>query len=100
MNPGLLSLLLLVLFIVLIILGIPIGFALGISGVIGLIVMDQNFMMIAQTFLSGINNFAYLAIPFFVLLGTVMEKAEISNLLVEFADELVGYLSGGLAMGT
>jgi C4-dicarboxylate transporter DctM subunit len=100
MNPGLLSLILLVLFILLIVLGIPIGFALGIAGVIGLIIMDQNFMMIAQTFLSGINNFAYLAIPFFVLLGTMMEKAEISNLLVEFADELVGYLSGGLAMGT
>ena len=29
-----------------------------------------------------------------------MEKAEISNSLVEFADELVGYLTGGLAMGT
>ncbi|MBS3918477.1 MAG: TRAP transporter large permease [Deltaproteobacteria bacterium] len=100
MNPATLSLLLFILFIVLIIFGIPIGFSLGIIGIIGLIVMDQNFMMVAQTFLSGINHFAYLAIPFFVLLGIVMEKAKISGLLVDFADELVGYLAGGLAMGT
>jgi C4-dicarboxylate transporter DctM subunit len=100
MNPAVLSLLLFILFIVLVIFGIPIGFSLGIIGIIGLIVMDQNFLMVAQTFLSGINNFAYLAIPFFVLLGVVMERAKISGLLVEFADELVGYLAGGLAMGT
>ncbi|MGQ9510220.1 MAG: TRAP transporter large permease subunit, partial [Thermodesulfobacteriota bacterium] len=100
MNPAILSLLLFIFFIALIIFGIPIGFSLGIIGIIGLIVMGQNFMMVAQTFLSGINNFAYLAIPFFVLLGIVMERAKISDLLVEFADELVGYLAGGLAMGT
>jgi len=45
-------------------------------------------------------NFAYLAIPFFVLLGIVMERAKISKSLVAFADELVGYMTGGLAMGT
>jgi C4-dicarboxylate transporter DctM subunit len=100
MNPALLALFLLVCFIVLIILGVPIGFSLGIAGFIGLITVDQNLMMFAQTFLSGITNFAYLAIPFFVLLGIVMERAEISHSLGEFADELVGYLTGGLAMGT
>ena len=100
MNPSFLALLLLGLFIFLTILGIPIGFSLGISGIVGLLLMDHSFMMIAQTFLSGVNNFAYLAIPFFVLLGTLMERAEMSNQLVDFADELVGYLPGGLAMGT
>ena len=100
MNPSFLALLLLGLFIFLTILGIPIGFSLGISGIVGLLLMDHSFMMIAQTFLGGVNNFAYLAIPFFVLLGTLMERAEMSNQLVDFADELVGYLPGGLAMGT
>jgi C4-dicarboxylate transporter DctM subunit len=61
--------------------------------------MDHNFMMIAQTFLDGIANFVYLGIPFFVLLGTVMEKAEVSKPLVDCADELVGYLPVALAMG-
>ena len=100
MSTALLALFLLAFFILLIILGIPIGFSLGISGFIGLILADQNLMMFAQTFLSGIGNFAYLAIPLFVLLGVVMEKTEISRSLVAFADELVGYMTGGLAMGT
>jgi len=100
MTTAVLALLLLALFIFLIILGVPSGFSLGISGFIGLIAADQNLMMFAQTFLSGIGNFAYLAIPLFVLLGVVMEKTEISRSLVAFADELVGYLTGGLAMGT
>ncbi len=100
MSPALLALFLLSLFVGFIILGIPIGFSLGIAGFIGLLVADQNMMMFAQTFLSGMGNFAYLAIPFFVLLGVVMEKADISRSLVDFADEIVGYLTGGLAMGT
>jgi C4-dicarboxylate transporter DctM subunit len=100
MSTALIALFLFALFILLIVLGIPIGFSLGISGFIGLLATDQNLMMFAQTFLSGIMNFAYLAIPFFVLLGIVMERAGISQSLVAFADELVGYLTGGLAMGT
>jgi C4-dicarboxylate transporter, DctM subunit len=100
MSTALIALFLFVLFVLLIILGIPIGFSLGISGFIGLLATDQNLMMFAQTFLSGIMNFAYLAIPFFVLLGIVMERAKISQSLVAFADELVGYMTGGLAMGT
>ncbi len=100
MSPAFLALFLLSLFVGFIVLGIPIGFSLGIAGFIGLLVADQNMMMFAQTFLSGMGNFAYLAIPFFVLLGVVMEKADISRSLVDFADEIVGYLKGGLAMGT
>ena len=100
MSTALIALFLFALFVLLIVLGIPIGFSLGISGFIGLLATDQNLMMFAQTFLSGIMNFAYLAIPFFVLLGIVMERAKISKSLVAFADELVGYMTGGLAMGT
>lgn len=100
MNTALLAVVLFVLFVLLLVLGVPIGFSLGISGFIGLLATDQNLMMFAQTFLSGIMNFAYLAIPFFVLLGVVMERAQISKSLVDFADELVGYMTGGLAIGT
>jgi len=100
MSTALLALLMFVLFIVLIILGIPIGFALGVSGFLALIASEQNLMMFAQTFISGTMNFAYLAIPFYILLGIVMDKADISRSLIEFADALVGYMTGGLAIGT
>jgi len=98
MDLGTLAFVLFLLFLSLVIVGVPIGFSLGLMGLAGLFIVGENPMMFAQTFLSGINNFAYLAIPFFILLGVVMEKARISDVIVGFADELVGYLRGGLAM--
>jgi C4-dicarboxylate transporter DctM subunit len=97
---GLAAIVLFAVFIALIVLGVPIGFSLGISGILGLLLMDQSFMMFPQTLITGIDNFALLAIPFFVLLGVVMERSEISKSLVDLADELLGFLRGGLAIGT
>jgi C4-dicarboxylate transporter DctM subunit len=100
MTPGVLAILLLILFAVLIAAGLPVAFSLGAAGIVGLIVEGQNLMIFAQTLISGINNFPYLAIPFFILLGMIMEKSAISGPLVELGDELVGFLPGGLAMAT
>ena len=100
MSMGFIGLILFSAFIALIILGVPIGFSLGISGIIGLVFMDQPYMMFSQTLITGIDNFALLSIPFFVLLGMVMEKSEISKSLVNLADELLGFLSGGMAIVT
>ena len=100
MTVGALALILMIMFVVLIATGVPVAFSLGAAGIVGLIIEDQNLMIFAQTLISGINNFPYLAIPFFILLGMVMEKSAISRPLVELGDELVGYLPGGLAMAT
>jgi C4-dicarboxylate transporter DctM subunit len=100
MSVGLISILLLIVFIALIIVGVPIGFALGAAGVLGLVLMDQSFMMFPQTLIAGIDNFALLAIPFYVLLGAVMQNGGISRSLVDLADELIGFLPGGMAIGT
>lgn len=100
MTPAATTLILLALFALLVVIGIPIGFSLGLAGIIGLAVQDQNFMIFSQTLISGINNFPYLAIPFFVLLGMVMERSQISRPLVELGEELVGFLPGGMAMAT
>ncbi len=98
MGTGTIALILLVIFILLVVLGVPIGFSLGITGVAGLLMMKVSFMMFPQTLISGINNFALLAIPFFVLIGSLMEKSEISSALVELADELIGFIPGGMAV--
>jgi C4-dicarboxylate transporter DctM subunit len=98
MTPGFLSVILLILFVVFIAAGVPVAFSLGAAGIIGLIIEDQNLMIFAQTLIAGINNFPYLAIPFFILLGAVMEKSAISRPLVELGDELVGFLTGGMAI--
>jgi C4-dicarboxylate transporter DctM subunit len=99
MSAGLvIGLILFGIFLAFLTVGIPIGFALGLSGIIGLICIDKPFMMFPQTLMAGIDNFSYLAIPFFVLLGVVMERAEISRSLVDFANELVGFMRGGMAI--
>jgi C4-dicarboxylate transporter DctM subunit len=100
MSAGVIALCLLGAFLLLVVIGVPIGFALGLSGVLGLVMMDVNFLMFSQTLIAGIDNFALLAIPFFVMLGAILSKSRISQSLIELADELIGFLPGGLAVGT
>ena len=100
MSTGVIAGLLLGGFLILVVIGVPIGFALGLAGVMGLVLMHVTFMMFSQTLIAGMNNFALLAIPFFVLLGAILDKSRISNSLIELAEELLGFLPGGLAVGT
>ncbi len=100
MTPGTIALMLFGLFVLFVVIGVPIGFALGSAGVLGLVLMDINFMMFSQTLITGIDNFALLAIPLFVLFGAILERSRISQSLIELADELIGFLTGGLAVGT
>jgi tripartite ATP-independent transporter DctM subunit len=52
---------------------------------------------IAQRMTTGIDSFALLAIPFFVLAGEIMKRGGIANRLIDFAKSLVASLPGGLA---
>lgn len=83
----------------LILLGLPIGYVLGVAGVVGLIqIGGDNFLgMAAKRFFEGLNLFTFMAMPFFILAGEIMNKSGITRRLAEFADALVGYLRGGLA---
>ena len=100
MGPGIITLILFSSFLIFVVIGVPIGFALGFSGLLGLVLMDVNFMMFSQTLITGINNFALLAVPLFIIFGAILEKSRISQSLIELADEMIGFISGGLAVGT
>ncbi len=100
MNPSNTALIMLILFILLIVLEVPIGFSLGISSIIGLILIEESFLMFPQNLVSGINNFALMAIPFFILLGNLLEKTGMAKTLVDLANELIGFIPGGLAAVT
>jgi len=88
-----------VLFFVLLLAGVPIGFVLGIAGVIGLFqIGGDNFLVMApKRFFDGLNLFTFMAMPFFILAGEIMNKAGMTQRLADFADSLVGYMRGGLA---
>lgn len=85
--------------IVLFIGGLPVAFALGITGLILLKVLwgdTVNLGIVAQRLLYGANNFVILAIPFFLLAGKLMNTGGITRRIFRFANLLVGHLQGGL----
>jgi hypothetical protein len=83
--------LMIALFFTLIFLGVPIVFSMVISTTFGMLVFDVPLMMIIQKMHSGIDAFPYLAIPFFVLAGALMETGGISLRLVNLAKAMVGH---------
>jgi TRAP-type C4-dicarboxylate transport system permease large subunit len=88
-------------FIVLIVIGVPIAFSIGISGILTMLV-SIDFLPAVTTFshrmATGLNSFALLAIPFFILAGNLMNSGGIAIRLIDFARVLVGNIPGGVAM--
>lgn len=86
-------------FTLLLILAVPVAFALGIAGFLGLWWSGAYPLpIIAQQIFLTSDSFTLLAIPLFVLAGALMETGGIAVRLVHFALSLVGWIRGGLAM--
>lgn len=87
-------------FLILLAMGVPIAYSIGISAIITLIIsMDPliAFTTVAQRMATGLDSFALLAIPFFIMAGQIMNQGGIATRLVNFAKALIGFLPGGLA---
>ncbi len=84
-------------FVALIGLGVPIAFGmLGATALAMLFGGTLPMALIGQRVGAGVDNFTYLAIPLFVLAGSVMEQSGISTRLVALARALVGHVHGGM----
>ena len=87
-------------FVVTLAMGIPIAFAIGISAAVTLLV-SMDFLpavtTVAQRMATGLDSFAILAIPFFILAGQLMNRGGIARRLIDLAKSMVGILPGGLA---
>ncbi len=84
----------------LLVLGMPVGYVLGIAGVVGMVSIGGSgrfLPMAPERFFAGLDLFPFLAMPFFILAGEIMNRAGITDRLVKLADALVGYLRGGMA---
>ncbi len=87
-------------FLFLLIIGVPIAFSIGIAGILTMLVSIDAlpaFTTFAQRMATGLDSFALLAIPFFVLAGNIMNSGGIAMRLINLARVLVGRWPAGLA---
>lgn len=88
-------------FFVLMFLGIPVALSLCLSALFYMVAfVDIPPIIIAQQVLSGVDKFTLMAVPFFVIAGSLMEFGGISKRIVNFAKSIVGSLPGGMAIVT
>ena len=81
--------------------GVPIAYSIGVAGVLTMLVHIDSLPALttyALRMASGLDSFALLAIPFFILAGNIMNSGGIALRLINFAKVLVGRLPGGLAV--
>ncbi len=88
----------LILIIGLVLLNVPIGFALALTASFAMLIKGIDLLTVPLRLFNGADNFPLLAIPLFVLTGSLMNSAGISRRLIDFASALVGFIRGGLAM--
>jgi tripartite ATP-independent transporter DctM subunit len=87
-----------ILFLSFLALGMPVAFAIGISGAAFFLQHPElPFTMIAQLPVSQTQNFTLLAVPLFILAGNLMNSSGITNRLLRLSSVLVGHMRGGLA---
>lgn len=92
------SLVLAGLFVVFLIMGIPVAIVIGAASMTALNLSGLPLMVVPQQMFSGINSFAFVAVPMFILAGDIMAQGEISKRLVAFADSMFGFIKGGLSI--
>ena len=88
-------------FIGLLAIGTPVAWSITIAALLTMLVSIPAlpaFTTVAQRIGTGLDSFALLAIPFFILSGELMNKGGIAHRLIAFAKTLVGALPGGLAL--
>jgi len=78
--------------------GFSIWSAMGISGLIYILILGEfSLKIVASHLVSGIDSMSLVSIPFFMLAGELMNKSGITKKLAEFAEYFVGRFKGGLA---
>jgi len=87
-------------FVVLLVIGFPIAFNLILSSILYLLVADYPLTLVPQRMFQGMNGFALLAVPFFILTGQLMVKGSLLKSLTDFVNAFVGHVRGALALVT
>ncbi|GAB3806669.1 TRAP transporter large permease [Virgibacillus kimchii] len=89
--------LLFVLFALFLILGIPIGFVIALASMGAIVFMDYPIILISQRFFTALDSFPFMAIPLFMLAGSIMSNGGITKRIIDFALSIVGNIRGALS---
>src|SRR5258705_3792977 len=79
-------------------LGVPVAYALGLAALIAALWVDIPLEAVMLKISDGTDDFALLAIPFFVLAGAIMAEGGMAARLINLARVFVGAIRGGLAL--
>lgn len=91
--------LIIIAFFLMMAIGIPVAVSLGVAAAVYIVgFVDLPPIIIVQQMISGVDKFTLLAIPFFMMAGSLMEQGGISARIVDFAKKLLGPIPGGLAL--
>jgi len=86
-----------ILLVFVLMLGMPVAFGMGIVALLYFLLSGEfSLLTIPQKFMSGMDSFLLLAVPFFLLAGSLMNHGGITARLIAFARTLVGHIAGGL----
>ena len=82
-------------FIVLMLIGVPVGVALGLGGTVAIVLSNLDtpwygLLTVPQNFYAGLAKYPLLAIPMFVLVGSIFDRSGVAKRLVDFAIAIVG----------
>lgn len=84
-------------FVVTLAIGVPIVFALGIAGAVGLWALDLDLITVPTRLFTGMDNFVLLAAPFYILAGEIMNRGGITTRLIRLAGLITRGVPGGTA---
>ena len=93
------GLLIILVFMLLLLLSVPVVTSIGLAGIAGLNIagFGDALFIAPQQLLQGVDNTALLAIPFFILAGSLLNVLGMTDRIFAFASSLVGHFRGGLA---
>jgi tripartite ATP-independent transporter DctM subunit len=96
-RPHALYVLLTIMFFGLVGIGVPVGFVLALVGIACVKAVGSADMIgVVMNAQRGSGGFIFLALPFFILAGYIMDRADVGGRIVEFVGALIGHVRGGL----
>ena len=77
--------------------GVPIAFALGLGGTLGVWLAGIPLPVIITRFFGGVDSFVFIAMPFYILAAEIMNRSGITERLIRLTALATGRFSGGTA---